>query len=79
MFTVIASAIVAIAKAFPAARAIFEQSVSLFYAYEAHEDQNQQTEIQEERDAIVAALKQPGMTDANRRVLRKRLIALSRL
>lgn len=74
-----AALLVTFFKGTQALRDIYEQSVVLYYAIENRNDQNAQTEIQEEREAIVAALKQPGMTDANRNVLRKRLIALSKL
>lgn len=75
----IAAFIVALLKAVPAAQAIFEEAVSLYYAEENRQDQNRNSEIEEERSAIAAALKQPGLTDENRRALRKRLILLSRL
>lgn len=74
-----AAMIVTLAKGVKAFRDIYEESVVLYYANENRTDQNAQSEIQEEREAIVASLKQPGMTDANRNILRKRLIALSRL
>lgn len=73
-----AALIVTIFKGSQAMRDIYEQSVVLFYAEEGRRDQNSSIEIQEEREAIVASLKQPGMSDANRNALRKRLIALSR-
>lgn len=75
----IAAFIVSIAKAIPAARDIFEQSVALYYAEENRQDENRNADIEEERSAIAASLKQPGLTDENRRALRKRLISLSRL
>lgn len=75
-----ATLIVTFFKGTQALRDIFEKSVVLFYAYENQNDENAQTDIQQEREAIVASLKQPtGLTDANRNILRKRLIALSRL
>jgi hypothetical protein len=74
-----ATLIVSIAKAVPAAKKIYLQSVDLFFAYEQSSDDRETNEISEERDGIVAALQQPGMSDANRRALRRRLIALSRL
>jgi hypothetical protein len=70
--------IVSVAKAVPAARAIFEQSVALYYANEQHQDDNHTDDVREEREALVASLKQPGLTDANKRALYKRLIALMR-
>lgn len=74
-----AALLVTFFKGTQALRDIYERSVVLFYAVEGQNDQNQTNEIQEEREAIVASLKQPGMTDANRNALRKRLIALSRM
>jgi hypothetical protein len=74
-----ATLIVSLAKAIPAIQKIFESSVELYYAEENREDENHTAEINQEREAIAASLKQPGLTDENRRALRKRLIALSRL
>lgn len=73
----IASLIVAVAKAIPAARKIYEQSVALYYANEEGQDQSQMNEVAAERDMLMATLAQPGVTDAQKRVARKRLIALS--
>lgn len=74
-----ASLLVTIFKGSQALRDIYEQSVTLWYAEENRQDQNRTAWIEEERSAISAALKQPGLTDENRRALRKRLIALSRM
>jgi hypothetical protein len=74
-----AALLVTFFKGSQALRDIYEKSVILFYAEEQRNDENNSNEIQEEREAIVASLKQPGLTDANRNSLRKRLIALSRL
>jgi len=74
-----ATLLVTIFKGSQAMRDIFEKAVVLFYAQENRNDQNASNEIQQEREAIVASMKQPGLTDANRNSLRKRLIALSRL
>ena len=75
----IVAGIVAVAKAVPAARAIFEQAVALYYSAEESRDQNQMNEVDQERDAIAAALKQPGLKDVQTRALYKRLLALSKL
>lgn len=74
-----AALIVTVFKGSQALRDIYEKSVVLFYAEENRQDQNTSNEIQEEREAIVASLQQPGMSDANRNALRKRLISLSRM
>lgn len=74
----IVASIVAIAKAVPAARAIFEQAVALYYASEASQDEGHMNEVDLERDALAASLKQPGLTDVQKRSLYKRLIALVR-
>lgn len=74
-----ATLLVTFFKGSQALRDIYEKSVVLYYGLEERQDQNQQTEIQEEREAIVAALKQPGMTDVQKRALYKRLIHLSKL
>ena len=73
----IAAFIVAVAKAIPAAQKIYEQSVALYYANEEGRDQDNMTEIDRERDMLVATMKQPGITDAQKRTARKRLIALA--
>lgn len=74
-----AALIVTIFKGSQALRDIYERSVVLYYGLKEARDQNQQTETQEEREAIVAALKQPGLTDVQKRALYKRLITLSKL
>ncbi len=70
--------IVTLAKGVKAFRDIYEKSVALYYSNENRQDQDASSEIQEEKDAIVASLKQPGLSDAQKRTFRKRLIALSR-
>ena len=74
-----AALLVTIFKGTQALRDIYEKSVILYYAEENRKDENRNAEIEEERAGIASALKQPGMTDENRRALRKRLIALSRM
>ncbi|MBA3756780.1 MAG: hypothetical protein H0X02_11365 [Nitrosomonas sp.] len=74
-----AAAIVTFFKGSVALRDIFEKAVVLFYAEQDRRDQNQTDDVQKEREALTAALSQPGMTDANRRILLKRLMALHRL
>lgn len=73
-----AALIVTIFKGSQALRDIFDRAVILYYSEEQRQDQNETSEIQAEREALAAALSQPGMTDENRRILRKKLIALSR-
>lgn len=73
-----AALLVTFFKGSQALRDIYEQSVLLYYAAEEAADQSQSDKIKEEREAIAAALKQPGMSDANRRVLVGKLIDLSR-
>lgn len=72
-----AALLVSLAKTIPAFRDIYETSVALFYANEESQDQNQMNEIQIEREAIVASLKSGGLSDVQKRIFRKRLIALS--
>lgn len=73
------AAIVALIKALPAIRSIYLQTVDLYFSAQETRDQNQMSEIDEERGAIMSALKQPGVTDAQKRIFRKRLIDLSKL
>lgn len=73
----IASGIVAIAKAIPAGKAIIAMVVTQFYAVEETQDHDRMTEVQKERDMLLATIEQPGITDAQKRTARKRLIALS--
>lgn len=75
----IVASIVAIARAVPAARAIFEQAVALYYSAQEGRDQDHMNEVQHEREAIVASLKQSGLTDEQVRAFHKRLITLSKL
>ena len=74
----IASLLLAIAKAFPAAEKIFSRVIELYYAKQGSDDQNNTNEIQLKRDAIIASLKQPGLTDENRASLRHLLYDLHR-
>lgn len=74
-----ATLLVTIFKGSQALRDIYERSVVLYYADQQRRDDGQMTEIEEEREAIAASLKQPGLSDANRNSLRRRLIALSRM
>lgn len=74
----LAAALVTFFKGTQALRDLFQMTVTLYYAAEEAADNREMSEIDQERDALVAALKQPGMTDAQRNLLRRKLIALSR-
>jgi len=71
--------LLAIFKAIPALQKIFEEAVELYYKELAARDQDRVVQTQKEREALVAALKQPGLNDENRRILRRRLYDLHRL
>ena len=71
--------IITVAKAIPAFDKIYQRSVDLYFSEMNRRDENESNETEQEMEAIAASLKQPGMTDENRRILRKRLIALSRM
>ena len=73
----IASGVVSIAKAIPAVGKIIDLVVAQYYSIEEGADQTHMNEVQKERDMLIAAIRQPGMTDAQKRVARKRLIALT--
>jgi hypothetical protein len=73
----VAAAIVAFVKAIPAIDRIYQRSVALYYAAEEARDHDHMSEIEQERDMLLATIQQPGITDAQKRVARKRLIALS--
>lgn len=74
-----ASAILAIVKAVPAARDIFIQLVDLYNQQLEIAETNRDIKKQKEREATVAAMKAPGLSDENRAVLRRRLWELAKL
>jgi hypothetical protein len=74
-----AAAILAVIKAVPAFRDIFIQVVDLYNAAMDAAAEAQSIKVQREREATVAAMKQPGLSDEHRGVLRRRLWELHKL
>jgi hypothetical protein len=74
----LAAFLVTVFKGSQALRDLFQETVRLYYAAEEAADTREMSEIDKQRDALAAALKQPGMTDAQRNTIRRQLIALSR-
>lgn len=74
-----AAALVTFFKGTQALRDIFELAVTQYYAHEESADQDAMNEIEQKRMALVSAMKQVGITDAERRTLRRMLIDLHKL
>ena len=79
MWASVVPAILAVIKAVPAARDIFIQVVDLYNAELDRRSEEASIKVMREREATVAAMKQPGLSDENRAVLRRRLWDLGRL
>jgi hypothetical protein len=75
----IAAAILVVLKAVPAARDIFLKIVDLYHAEQDAASESQSIKVLREREATVAAMKQPGLSDENRAALRRRLWELNKL
>lgn len=74
-----AALILVIMKAIPAARDIFLAVQDAFYLAMDTAAENQSVRVLREREATVAAMKAPGLTDEQRATLRRRLWELSKL
>ena len=74
----LAAALVTFFKGTQALRDLFQMTVTLYFSLDAAADTREMSEIDQKRDALAAALKQPGMSDAQRNTIRRELIALSR-
>jgi hypothetical protein len=68
-----------IIKAIPALVKLFEEAMDLYMAEQSARDQSQVDATQKKREALVAALKQPGLTNENRSRLRRLLYDLHKL
>lgn len=75
----IAAAIMVVLKAIPAARDIFLKVVDLYHAQLDAAAESSSIKVLREREATVAAMKAPGLTDAHRATLRRRLWELNKL
>lgn len=75
MFT--AATFLAIIKAIPALEKIYSQSIDLYFAQQAAADNDTYDKKKAARDAIVAAMLKPGVTDAELRDLRRSLYELN--
>lgn len=76
MFAQAAVAIYAVIKALPAARDIFVRVQDMFYADLSRRDEGNVNENAKKRDALVASLKQPGLTEEQRDEIRNLLFNL---
>jgi hypothetical protein len=74
-----AATILALIKAIPALRDIFLKVVDLWQEAQTVAEENQVQKVQKEREATVAAMKAPGLSDSERAVLRRRLWELHKL
>lgn len=75
----IAQILVAIATSSKAFSKIFEEATTLYYSLKLQHDQNQSIEVAEEREKLLSDLQRQGLTDEEKRKIRKRLIDLSSL
>lgn len=75
----LAAFVYALVKGSTAIRDIFLTVVDMYHAEMDRRYENQSIKVQREREATVAALKQPGLSDENRAVLRRRLWELHKL
>lgn len=75
MFT--AATFLAIVKAIPALEKIYSQSIDLYLKQQSAADNNAYDKKKAERDALVAAMMKPGVTDNELRDLRHALYNLN--
>jgi predicted DNA binding protein len=75
----LAAVVLAVVKAIPALQKIFEAAIDLYNQQQDIAAENQSIKVQREREATVAAMKQPGLTDQQRATLRRRLWELGKL
>lgn len=75
----LAAIILAVVKAIPALQKIFEAAIDLYHQQQDIAAENQAIKVQREREATVAAMKAPGLTDEQRATLRRRLWELGKL
>lgn len=75
----LAAIVLAVVKAIPALQKIFEAAIDLYHQQQDIAAENQSVRVLREREATVAAMKQPGLSDENRAVLRRRLWELGKL
>lgn len=73
-----ASTVIAIIQAIPALKTLFLEVQDLWFRMEAQRDENRASRKEKERIATVNAMKQPGLSDEDRKILRRRLYDISR-
>jgi len=73
-----AALLLAIMESIPALKAIYEQSVDLYFKKQAAADNDAYDKRKAARDAIVVAMMKPGVTNAEYRDLRRSLYDLRR-
>lgn len=74
-----ASAVLAVIKAIPAVYKIWKEVIDLYHEQQDAADVSKSEKVLKEREATIAAMKQPGLTDEQRGTLRRRLWELGRL
>jgi hypothetical protein len=74
----VAAFVLAILKAIPATQKIFEQVIDLYYASQSAADHTRYAKKKAHRDAIIAAMKRPEVTDDELKDLRRALYDLNR-
>lgn len=73
-----AAAILAIIKAIPAVLKMYEQTVDLYFKSQEAADINQMAKNKAVRDALIAGMLRPGVTDNELKDIRRHLYAISR-
>lgn len=72
----VGAALLAVFKAIPALWNIYQKSVELYIKEQNAADQANVNNVREKREALLASLKQPGLSDENRANLRHLLYSL---
>lgn len=75
----LAAIILAFIKAIPALQTIFVAAIDLYHEQQDIAADSQAAKVMKEREATIAAMKQVGLSDENRAVLRRRLWELGKL
>lgn len=73
-----AAAILAIIKAIPAVFKMYEQTVDLYFKSQEAADINQMAKNKAVRDALIAGMLRPGVTDNELKDIRRHLYAIGR-
>jgi hypothetical protein len=74
-----AALLLAIFQSIPVLHKLLTQIIDLYFTQINATEQKQMSDVQRQRDALVSAIKQPGLTNEERRTLRHSLYKLHRL